>query len=174
MGSTYLHLESGLVAVQQGGDWAAIQAALKRHDRNLELGAVPDPRFGGKPCWKVYYRHGGESQQVQFLCDWRDPDGTPRELSSGLVDKVMVQDRNTRERLPSAEELERKRVADLAEHREEQMAALADDWLDADGNPRNLRKTVRLDEKKGSRGNSRWKAEQFELQKRRRARGYDH
>jgi hypothetical protein len=110
VGLSYSQLESGVVLAQQGAGYAEIRAALKRHDQNLELGQVAG-------VWKVYYRFGSEPHQIEFLCDWRDPDGTARELSQGLVDKVRSQDRNSRVPKVSAEELDRQRREKLAKHK---------------------------------------------------------
>lgn len=159
MGTSYLHLESGVIVAQQGGGYAEIRAALKQQDDRLELGNI-----GG--VWKVYFRYGGEPHQVTFVCDWRDPDGTPRELSSGLVDKVRSLDRNSRERQASVEDLEGQRQADLAKYREETTEALADDIL--------KRRTISASlPRTGNRANRRWKEAQLQAQKRRRAKGLD-
>lgn len=119
MGTSYLQLESGLVVPQAGAGWATVKAALKQHDPHLELGEI-----GG--VWKVYYR-ASEDLPPQFLCDWRDPDGTPRELSMGLVDKVRSLDRNSRGRAPTEDQLEQKRQQDRRKHWERESEALIDD-----------------------------------------------
>lgn len=128
MGQAFLQLESGVVVAQEGGDYAAVKAALKRNDQNLELGSV-------KGVWKVYYRYGGEPHQVTFVCDWRDPDGTPRPLTMGLVDKVRSLDRNSRERALTEEELERKRAEQLAKHKADLMEAVIEDTTPKHGRP---------------------------------------
>lgn len=129
MGTTYLQLESGiLVAQETGGGYPEIRAALKRHDQNLELGQV-------NGVWKVYYRFGGESHQVEFLTDWRDPDGTPRELSMGLVDQVRGQDRNSRTKRATADELNVQREKNLAKEKERRIEGLIDDTTFKHGRP---------------------------------------
>jgi hypothetical protein len=111
VGLAYSQLESGIVLAQEkGGGYPEIRAALKRHDQNLELGQVAG-------VWKVYYRFGSEPHQIEFLTDWRDPDGTPRELSHGLVDHVRGQDRNSRVKRPNADELNAQRREQLAKHK---------------------------------------------------------
>jgi len=159
VGTSYLQLESGVVVAQTGAGYPAVQAALKRHDNGLELGQVAG-------CWKVYFRYGSEPHQVSFLCDWRDPDGTPRELSMGLVEKVQALDRNTINSPPTEDELERKRQEALRKHRDEQAEQLADDYK---------RKTISTSlPRTKNRGNHRWKESEFQKQKRRRERGYDY
>jgi hypothetical protein len=127
VGTSYLQLESGLVIPQQGAGWAAVQAALKQHDSHLELGEVAG-------VWKVYFRPSPD-HPPEFLCDWRDPDGTPRELSHGLVDKVRSLDRNSRERAPTEAELNAKREEDKRKHRERLAQDLAEDSVFKHGRP---------------------------------------
>lgn len=127
MGTSYLQLESGLIVPQEGGGWATIQAALKQHDQHLELGQVAG-------VWKVYFR-ASPDLPPEFLCDWRDPDGTPRELSMGLVDKVRQLDRNAREKAPTEDELERKRQENLAKHKENVTEGIVDNTTFKHGRP---------------------------------------
>jgi len=159
VGTSYLQLESGVLVAQSGAGYATIKAALKQHDQNLELGQVAG-------VWKVYYRYGSEPHQVTFLADWRDPDGRPRELSYGLVDKVKSQDRNSREQVPDVDQLERRRQEELAKHRAALVEALNDEY-------RKPTISVSLP-RTANRGNHRWKEVQLHAQKRRRAKGLDY
>jgi hypothetical protein len=127
VGTSYLQLESGLVIPQEGAGWAAVDAALKRHDQHLSLGQVAG-------VWKVYYQ-ASRDLPPEFLCDWRDPDGTPRELSMGLLDHVRSLDRNSRERAPSEAELERKRQADLAKHKADMAEGIIENTTFKHGRP---------------------------------------
>ena len=127
MGSSYLQLDSGLVIPQEGRDWATIQAALKRHDPNLELGEV-------NGVWKVYYRSSADVP-AEFLCDWRDPDGTPRELSFGLVDEVVARDRNSRGKRPSADELNARYQEQKRKDEDRQYEAMIEDTIRRHGTP---------------------------------------
>lgn len=128
MSHSYMQLESGVIVAQQGAGYAEIRGALKQHDPNLELGEV-------NGCWKVYYRYGGEGHQVEFLTDWRDPDGTPRELSMGLVDQVRGQDRNSRSKRLNAEQLNVKREEDLAKHKEAMKEGIIENTTFKHGKP---------------------------------------
>jgi hypothetical protein len=127
VGTSYLQLDSGLVIPQERAGWASVAAALKQHDPHLELGQVDG-------VWKVYYRTSPD-RPAEFLTDWRDPDGTPRELSHGLVDQVRGQDRNSRGKRPNADELNAQRQEELQKHRERVAEALVDDTTFKHGRP---------------------------------------
>ena len=158
MGNSYLQLESGLVIPQQGAGWATVQAALKQHDQHLELGQV-------KGVWKVYFR-ASPDMPPEFLCDWRDPDGSPRELSMGLVDKVRQLDRNSREKAPTEDDLERQRQKNLAKHRADLGEAIVEDTTPKHG--RALVPPLTTWKQK------RWRDREWEKMQRRRRRGLDY
>lgn len=148
MGTSYLQLESGLVIAQQGDGWATVQAALKQHDSHLELGQINE-------VWKVYFRASADLPP-EFLCDWRDPDGTPRELSMGLVDKVRQLDRNSRERAPGEDELNRQREERLAKHKLDVAEGIIDNTTFKHGKPV-LPRSVSLRRARSKSGYHDWK-----------------
>lgn len=117
---TLASTDSGIVYPAEGMDGARIRAALKEHDRNLDLTQYADPHWN---CWvyKVVYAVSPERQEVLFA--WRDPNGRPLPLSSGLIDKVKLLDKNTSVAAPDPdvknEELKEKREQDWADTRED-------------------------------------------------------
>lgn len=115
----YLQLESGVLVPNPPAEYATFKRALKQHDPHLEFGQVSG-------VWKVYFRPSPDLPP-EFLCDWRDPDGTPRELSFGLLDKVRSLDRNSRGRAPTEDQLEQKRQQDRRKHWERESEALIED-----------------------------------------------
>jgi len=130
---SYSQFDDGVILAHEGGDHATIERALKRHDRNLKLGGTVDPRFG-KIAWKVYYQVSPDAPD-EFVCDWRDPDGRPRELSFGLVDKVVARDRNSRGQEPSADELNARYQEQKRKDQDRQYEAMIEDTVRRHGTP---------------------------------------
>ena len=75
---------------QEGRDEAAIRAELKAYDPHLCL--VKQPTSRGI-AYQVWYR--ATDSAANSILTWCDPDGTPRPLSSGLMEEVRKLDKNT-------------------------------------------------------------------------------
>lgn len=89
MSLVYHTTKHGLVVASRGTDEAALQRALKQTDDRLILVRDLDPQTG-RDVYKVMYWIADDRPAV-WVCDWRDPDGTPRALSSGLLALVESQ-----------------------------------------------------------------------------------
>lgn len=89
MSLVYRETGSGLVLAEHGQDEAGITRALKTLDRDLILVRETDARH---QCfvWKVLL-HQGDTRPALHVLDWRDRNGVPLPLSSGIVDAVNAQ-----------------------------------------------------------------------------------
>jgi len=110
MGLVHSQTDSGLVIAEESADEAAVARALKQLDPTLELTKQIDPAYM-RWVYKVHSCLGSERPPV-FITDWRDKDGTPRDLTFSLVDRVRRLDRNSR-----SEALEADRMNDEFERK---------------------------------------------------------
>jgi hypothetical protein len=145
----YARSDSGLVYPVEGMDGAAVRAALKEHDRNLDLIQQLDPQWG-RWVFKVTYATGGPSE---VLFAWRAPSGEPLPLSSALIDKVKQLDRNTAFAAPDADHLNAQHLDERREDWEEARQDLKDDYLRRAKRQPILPRTTHW-------GNRRWKEKQ--------------
>ena len=75
----------GLQVAEMSQDEKTIAAELKAMDRRLVLNRNPDE--SGRFCWDVHCIWSSDHPAV-LICTWRDDNGNPLPLSSGLVEKV--------------------------------------------------------------------------------------
>jgi hypothetical protein len=148
--------ESGIVYPAEGMDGARIRAALKEHDRNLDLIQQLDPDWG-RWVYKVTYSTGS-GDEVLFA--WRGANGEPLELSSALLDKVKRLDKNTSVAAPDADALNDRHLKSRKKDWDDSTDDLVDDYL-----PRSRRKS--LLPRTRDFANRRWKERQYQLQQQR-------
>jgi hypothetical protein len=84
--------EGDISVVFDTRDQASVDAALKQLDPRLFLDPERD-RSSGAVFWTVKC-WVGSGQRPAHVLDWREPDGTPRPLSSGLVYTLEARKRN--------------------------------------------------------------------------------
>lgn len=93
MGLVYSRNGSGLVVAEHSADEAAVAAALKQHDRELELIRQIDPET---MTWAWSVNRRAPDGSFEFVLAWRENGyGRPYPLSMRLVDEVQKHDRNT-------------------------------------------------------------------------------
>lgn len=85
---------SGLTVCYQGASYEAVDRALKRRDLRLLLDKESDD--WGREVWVVRVRAGDNPADWYTPVYWKDPDGSPRELSMGIVDQLDAQEIKTR------------------------------------------------------------------------------
>lgn len=66
-------------------DARAVDRELRQRDKHLFLAEHRD--FHGRPYFEVRYHIGSEREPLVVL-DWREDDGTPRQLTSALLNEV--------------------------------------------------------------------------------------
>ena len=148
--------DSGLIYPAEGMDGAQVRAALKQHDRNLDLIQQLDPDWR-RWVYKVTYSTGS-GDQVLFA--WRGPGGEPLELSSAIIDRVKLLDKNTPVAAPNEDALNEAPLERRRKDWEQTSDDLADDYL-----PRTRRKAILP--RTMNPGNHRWKERQYRLQQQR-------
>lgn len=116
---------SGLVLAEDALDEARVSHALKEIDRRYVLQKNPD---GDRPDLYVVSCIVSEDHNPVRLLSWADDDGTPRPLSSGLVEEVKKWRPEARVRRgPDADEHNRRLKERDEQHRRDQFAAISDD-----------------------------------------------
>jgi len=112
---------SGLYVPSQGSDETAVRRMLKEYDPDLRL--VPRGQH-----YSVY-RYAGSERPAELVCTWADDQGRGLPLSSGVLEKVKMLDRNTRFKAPDADEQNAALKASKAKQQEDETQALVDDWM---------------------------------------------
>lgn len=82
---------SGLL-LPEGTEEAAVRDLLQKHDRNLRLTKQIDMTWGR---WVYMVSVQVSPDRVERLLSWRDENGCPLPLSSAIVDRAQMLDRNT-------------------------------------------------------------------------------
>jgi len=128
MGLVYSRSQSGLVVAEQGGDEAAIARALKEYDPDLRL-LPPGVDLNGtdRRHYRVVAYRGGD-RPPRAVCAWATDSGEPLPLSSRLLDKVKLLDRNTRTPYPTADE-QNERLREQRERYDEEYDEDMVDWF---------------------------------------------
>jgi hypothetical protein len=117
--------ESGLVLAEESADEAGLGRALKQIDRRYILQKNPD---GDQPDLYVVSCIVNEDEPPIRILAWADDDGTPRPLSSGLVDEVKKWRPEARNRRgPDADERNRQHRERVERERQEQLAEVTAD-----------------------------------------------
>lgn len=131
--------DGGLVLPSFGMDEAAIWSALKEIDPDLILvkpGAVFASRPGREQFGYRVYRKAGSDREPEFVCFWGDDYGNPYpDLSSGLIDRVKMLDKNTRGRQLddlARDEIRRQQAAGRAQ---DAIEGAVDTWVPKHGRP---------------------------------------
>jgi hypothetical protein len=81
---------SGLTVCYQGADYSTVSRALRQLDPALLLDKELDE--WGRERWLVRVRVGDDPRGWPAPVVWVEPDGTPRDLSLGIVDQVRAQE----------------------------------------------------------------------------------
>lgn len=81
---------SGLAVCYQGASYRTVAAALRQLDPALLLDKELDE--WGRERWLVRVRVGDNPRDWPTPVVWVNPDGTPRDLSLGIVDQVRKQE----------------------------------------------------------------------------------
>ncbi len=101
MSLVYTPNDHGLLVASTRASGGEIARMLKEYDRNLRL----IPQFAdGRQRWEVWFDRGPSLEAV-FVFAWIDPDGTPRPLSTGILDEARRHDKISGERLKTADQL---------------------------------------------------------------------
>ena len=106
-------------------DEAAVRRLLRDYDPDLRL--VPRGQH-----YSVY-RYTGGDRPAEFVLAWTDNDGNGLPLSSAILDKVKLLDRNTRSKAPDADELEHKRKLQLLKKEQSDAEDVRDDYKSLHG-----------------------------------------
>lgn len=125
MGLVFSETSSGLVAAHMGADEVSVRAALKDHDRDLNL---EWKRVNGQHIWYVT-KYSGSERRDDWICDWV-ADGQPLPLSHGLVQRVKDLDMNSRWVEPDAEEENDRMVAALRAESDAEIEELSKEVVD--------------------------------------------
>lgn len=116
--------QSGLIlAENDGGGWAGLRRALRQIDDRLVLWP-PDVM---SPYWRVLYRVS-DDKPAETILTWMNDDGSPRELSSGILERVRKLDRRDGQQGPTADELNQQHDERLKRQRESELEALKDEY----------------------------------------------
>jgi hypothetical protein len=117
--------ESGLVLAEESADEARLSHALKEIDHRYVLQLNPG---GDTPGVYVVSCIVNEDQPAVRMLAWADDDGTPRPLSSGLIEEVKKWRPEARGRRgPNADEHNEQLKQETERQRREQLAAISDD-----------------------------------------------
>lgn len=100
MGLVFSETTSGLSAAFMASDEASVRAALKQHDRDLNL---EWKRVDGTHIWYVT-KYLGSERRDEWICDW-ELNGEPLPLSHGLVQRIKDLDLNSRAPIVDPEQL---------------------------------------------------------------------
>lgn len=126
MGLSYTSRDSGLVVAHQGADFAAVQAALRQHDRDLRL--VPQGiGRNGKTLYNVY-RWYGPDRRAEFILAWMDENMNALPLSSALIDEVQRHDKNCRGTIIGADEHNRRLIEQTRKDGREETREIAREY----------------------------------------------
>lgn len=121
---------SGLVLAEHGQDEATIRRALKRLDDRLRLlppGSMAHGDLGPQPYWRVY-RSVSDDRPPLHVFTWMGRDQEPLPLSAGILDAVQQLRKDSRNQGPTADERNEKIKQDARKERDDQMAALHDEY----------------------------------------------
>lgn len=131
---------SGLAVPYQRGDEATIAKELRDYDSHLRL--IPQGYRNGQTVYKVFYRAGPEHASVLFT--WADEQGNPLPLSSAIVEKVKMLDKNSRYEKKDPDTMNEALRASRAKEQEEEIQSIIDDWMTREGRSAVLPRSQRL------------------------------
>lgn len=115
--------ESGIVLAEQAADGAGLRRALKQIDDRLVLW----PPDAMSPFWRVL-RRMGDDHPAETVLTWRDIDGNPLPLSSGILDAVQQLRKDGRDQGPTVDERNRMLEEAVQKERRDGLDALADEY----------------------------------------------
>ena len=122
---------SGLTVIEQGGDGAAVERALRRLDPDLRL--VPQEHPAGM-IWKVFVDQGPD-RPATFVLAWQNELGEPLPLSSRLIDEVQRHAKEGRGNYKTEDELNREKKERERKQSDTDNQDLVEDWLMPHGRP---------------------------------------